>query len=83
MLCDDAREILFSFNTWLWLSKCGSKQRYTHPIVLAKLANQRENKKGFSNNKHEVIGLTRLELGVNLYVLTHRKLSTLHSIIFS
>ena len=29
------------------LSNCGSKQRSTHPIVLAKLANQRESKRVF------------------------------------
>lgn len=29
------------------LSNCGSKQRSTHPLVLAKLANQRESKRAF------------------------------------
>ena len=29
------------------LNNCGSKQRSTHPFVLAKLANQRESKRAF------------------------------------
>ena len=45
------------------LNNCSTKQRSTHPIVLTKLANQREIKRMFQMIKHEVICLTNLVVG--------------------
>ena len=47
------------------LNNCGSKQRSTYPIVLAKTCQPKESKRIFQNVKHEVICLTGLVVGVS------------------